>query len=129
MLVTLSGHEDAVWWAAFSPDGARVVTASQDRTARIWDAASGREIAILRGHDNWVVHAAFSPDGSRAITASRDKTARVWNGHPPVVGVPDLVTQACQRLLGPLSTLTRDDMELAGYPDNAPLIDICKGAD
>jgi WD40 repeat protein len=128
-LVTLSGHEDAVWSAAFSPDGTRVITASQDRTARIWDAASGREIAILRGHDNWVVHAAFSPDGSRAVTASRDKTARVWNGHPPVVGVPDLVTQACQKLLGSLATLTRDDMELAGYPDNAPLIDICKGAD
>jgi WD40 repeat protein len=118
-----------VWSAAFSPDGTRVITASQDRTARIWDAASGREIAILRGHDNWVVHAAFSPDGSRAVTASRDKTARVWNGHPPVVGVPDLVTQACQKLLGSLATLTRDDMELAGYPDNAPLIDICKGAD
>jgi predicted NACHT family NTPase len=56
--------------AAFSPDGSRIVTASQDRTARIWDAASTKEIAILRGHDAAVRSAAFSPDGSRIITAS-----------------------------------------------------------
>ena len=126
-IATLTGHEDAVWWAAFSPDGTRIVTASQDRTARIWDAASGREIAIMRGQDNWVLHAAFSPDGTRVVTASRDKTARVWNGQPPVVAIPDLVVKTCQQLLGRLSTLTRDDMQLAGFPDSAPLIDICDG--
>ena len=38
--------------AAFSPDGSRIVTASDDKTARIWDAASGKEIAVLRGHEN-----------------------------------------------------------------------------
>ena len=38
--------------AAFSPDGARIVTASDDRTARIWDAATGAEIAALRGHED-----------------------------------------------------------------------------
>jgi WD40 repeat protein len=38
--------------AAFSPDGARIVSASDDKTARIWDAASGKEIVILRGHDH-----------------------------------------------------------------------------
>ncbi len=128
-IMELQGHEDAVWWAAFSPDGTRVVTASQDHTGRIWDAATGREIAILRGHDNWVVHAAFSPDGSRIVTASRDKTARIWNGRPSVITVPDLVVDACQRLLGRLSKLTRDDMELAGFPDSMPLIDICVGVD
>ena len=37
--------------AAFSPDGSRIVTASDDKTARIWDAATGKEIAVLRGHD------------------------------------------------------------------------------
>ena len=37
--------------AAFSPDGARIVTASDDRTARVWDAATGQEIAALRGHE------------------------------------------------------------------------------
>jgi WD40 repeat protein len=68
-----------VFSAAFSPDGLRIVTASVDQTARIWNAASGKEIAILRGHDREVRSAAFSPDGSRIVTASADKTARVWD--------------------------------------------------
>ena len=56
--------------AAFSPDGKHVVTASEDNTARIWDAETGREIATLKGHDDSVVSAAFSPDGERVVTAS-----------------------------------------------------------
>ena len=63
--------------AAFSPDGARVVTASQDGTARIWDAASGREIAVLRD-GGLVKSAAFSPDGARVVTAS-SRAARIWD--------------------------------------------------
>ena len=47
--------------------------------ARIWDAASAKEIAVLRGHDNSVLSAAFSPDGSRIVTASWDNTARIWD--------------------------------------------------
>ena len=38
--------------AVFSPDGARVVTASADKTARLWEAASGKELAVLRGHED-----------------------------------------------------------------------------
>jgi hypothetical protein len=65
--------------AAFSPEGARVVTASGDKTARLWDAATGKQVAVLRGHDDLVRSAAFSPDGSRVVTASEDKTARLWD--------------------------------------------------
>jgi WD40 repeat protein len=50
--------------AAFSPDGSRIVTASFDKTVRIWDAATAKEIAVLRGHEGAVWPAAFSPDGS-----------------------------------------------------------------
>ena len=74
----LEGHRGEVNSAAFSPDGARVVTASMDRTARVWEAASGRLIAELKGHGRGVWSAAFSPDGARVVTASGDKTARVW---------------------------------------------------
>lgn len=44
-IALLRGHEDRVESAAFSPDGTRIVTASSDRTARVWEAASGAEIA------------------------------------------------------------------------------------
>src|SRR5215813_9734976 len=75
----LGGHDSALSSVAFSPDGSRIVTASKDKTARIWDAASAKEIAVLRGHDNRVWSAAFSSDGSRIVTASYDKTARIWD--------------------------------------------------
>jgi WD40 repeat protein len=63
--------------AAFSPDGSRIVTAGEN--ARIWDAATAKDIAILRGHEGRVNSAAFSPDGSRIVTASEDWTARIWD--------------------------------------------------
>jgi len=72
------GHDGAVSSAAFSPDGTRVVTSSADKTARLWEVASGKELAVLRGHDGAVSSAAFSPDGTRVVTASEDKTARLW---------------------------------------------------
>src|SRR5262249_30170985 len=58
-------------------DGKRVVTASWDGTARIWDAESGREIAVLKGH--MLSSAAFSGDGKRVVTASWDGTTRIWD--------------------------------------------------
>ena len=75
----LKGHDGPVQSAAFSSDGKRVVTASDDKTARIWDAESGKEIAVLKGHDDLVRSAAFSSDGKRVVTASADKTARIWD--------------------------------------------------
>jgi WD40 repeat protein len=75
----LSGHERGVHSAVFSPDGAHIVTASRDNTARIWDTATGKEIAVLRGHESDVLSAVFSPDGARIVTASDDKTARIWD--------------------------------------------------
>ena len=55
--------------AAFSPDGARILTASADNTAKLWDAASGKLIASFAHHAE-VNGAAFSPDGARILTAS-----------------------------------------------------------
>ena len=76
---SLGGHDGPVTSAAYSPDRSRIVTASFDKTARIWDAVTGKEIAVLRGHDREVYRAAYSPDGSRIATASFDKTARIWD--------------------------------------------------
>jgi WD40 repeat protein len=78
-LLTFSGHEDRLISAAFSGDGSRIVTASWDKTARVWDASTAKELTVLRGHESGVMSAVFSPDGKRVVTASTDKTARIWD--------------------------------------------------
>jgi WD40 repeat protein len=123
-IAVLRGHEWPVNSAAFSPDGSRIVTASDDKTVRIWDAATAKEIAVLRGHETIVRSAAFSPDGSRIVTASGDKTARIWDAHLQTMVGKDLLAGACARLAG-VTKLTREEMRLAGYPDSMPEIDVC----
>ena len=78
-IAVLAGHSHEISSAAFSPDGTRIVTASEDRTSRVWDAATGRELGVLRGHRGIVRFAAFSRDGTRIVTTSDDKTARIWD--------------------------------------------------
>ena len=68
---------------AFSPDGQRIVTGSDDQTAKVWEAASGRELLTLKGHSGGIWSVAFSPDGQRIVTGSRDQTARVWEAARP----------------------------------------------
>ncbi len=75
----LAGHSRAVMGCAFSPDGSFAVTASADRTARVWDVGSGRERAILAGHLEQVNACAMSPDGAFAVTASSDGTLGIWD--------------------------------------------------
>jgi WD40 repeat protein len=72
-------HDDQVNSAQFSADGKRVVTASSDKTARVWDAATGKAIGEPMKHDREDNSAQFSADGQRVVTASSDQTARVWD--------------------------------------------------
>lgn len=75
----LLGHSATVRFTQVSPDDSKIVTASEDRTARIWDLQSLRTIAVCAGHSDIVWSASFSPDGARVVTASKDGTARIWN--------------------------------------------------
>jgi WD40 repeat protein len=85
-IAVLRGHKDAVHDAQFSPNGRFVVTTAYnasamlstlEHAARVWDAATGKEIAILK-HDGIVTWAALSPDGKTIVTGSFDGTARLW---------------------------------------------------
>jgi WD40 repeat protein len=79
-------HEGTIVAAAFSRDGARVITASTDHSARIWEAATGKLVGSPLGHATSVRCAAFSPDGKHAATGSA-RTVRVWD---LATGKPDL---------------------------------------
>jgi WD40 repeat protein len=72
-------HEGFVRSAAWSPDGKRIVTASDDNIARVWNADGQGDPIVLKGHEGTVCSAAWSPDGKCIVTASDDNTARVWN--------------------------------------------------
>jgi WD40 repeat protein len=74
----LEGHADSIHTVAFSQDGSRIVTASEDGTARIWETETGRELVILRNRDGPVESAVFSPDGRQVVTAGFDGVARLW---------------------------------------------------
>jgi WD40 repeat protein len=62
----------------FSPDGAYILTASSDHTAKLWDP-EGNLLADLNKHKDEVYSAVFSPDGTRILTASSDHTAKLWD--------------------------------------------------
>lgn len=75
----LAQHTDGVTSACYSPDGKRIVTASWDETAMVWDVETGACLATLAGHGGEVVGARFSADGTRILMASRGRTAQVWD--------------------------------------------------
>jgi WD40 repeat protein/class 3 adenylate cyclase/tetratricopeptide (TPR) repeat protein len=88
-LIGRAEHRGSVNRAAFSPDACYFVTASDDGTARVWSAPSGRPAAPPLNHGARVTWAGFSPDGRWVLTVGEDGTARLW------------------------------DLELRGYTDNA----------
>jgi WD40 repeat protein/class 3 adenylate cyclase len=85
--LTLRGHEDSVEDLTYSPDGKTIATASLDKTARLWDAATGQELRRL-SHPAEVAHISFSPDGTRLATGAVDGLVRLWD----VVSGQELLT-------------------------------------
>ena len=78
-LLVLRGHDRPVWGVAWSPDGGRIATASNDRTGRIWNARTGAALHVLQGHDLTVRAEVRSADSRRIVTASDDCAALIWD--------------------------------------------------
>ncbi|KEY69265.1 hypothetical protein S7711_01716 [Stachybotrys chartarum IBT 7711] len=82
----IPGHGEAILAAQFSPaTSSRLATGSGDKTARIWDTATGTPKHTLAGHSHWVLCVSWSPDGKRLATGSMDKSVRIWD---PEAGKP-----------------------------------------
>ncbi len=79
--IVLKGHarDRSLRDAAFSPDSKLVATASEDKTARIWDVQTGKQMYCLEGHTGKVTGVDFSPCGRFVVTSSEDRTVRTWD--------------------------------------------------
>ena len=71
--------ESAVESVAFSPDGTTLASGSSDETVRLWDVASGAQLATLEGHTDGVESLSFSPDGTTLASGSSDETILLWD--------------------------------------------------
>jgi WD40 repeat protein len=84
-IAEMPGHQEQITAIAWSPSGRLLASASDDRTARIWDMSTFREIAVLGaqgsvedGHGSWVDSVSWSPDEQFVVTGSADHIIRIW---------------------------------------------------
>ncbi|KAI8855327.1 receptor for activated C-kinase [Chytridium lagenaria] len=75
----LTGHNHFVSDVVISSDGQFALSASWDKTLRLWDLNSGVTTRRFVGHTNDVLSVSFSPDNRQIVSASRDKTVKLWN--------------------------------------------------
>ena len=75
----LKGHTDAIWADAFSPDGKSLATASDDKTIRLWQVDTGKNILTLRGHVDALRRVQYSADGKTLISVSAGHMIKLWD--------------------------------------------------
>ena len=76
---SFSGHSKPITCIKFSPEGHFLVTGSEDRTLRIWEARSGHTLVVLEGHSDIIFAIAISEDSSEIVSGGRDGTVRLWD--------------------------------------------------
>lgn len=91
------GHDDKVCGCSWSPDGARIASASRDSTVRIWDGKRGDQLVVLKGHEGAVTNCAWSADSAHLVSTGEDRTVRIWNaaGGPNMILFPTLGMPTC----------------------------------
>jgi len=77
--MALEGHTDPVYDAIFTPDGKWVITASFDKTLRLWDSQSRQSVRTMSGHTGLVLSIAVHPDGTRIASGAMDNTIKIWD--------------------------------------------------
>lgn len=75
----VTGHDDFITSASFSPDGTMIVTSSRDKTIKLWEVSTGKLLHTYTGHSNIVRDVVFSPNGKSVLSTSTDDEARIWN--------------------------------------------------
>ncbi|MHC5723126.1 MAG: protein kinase domain-containing protein, partial [Nostoc sp.] len=76
---TLQGHENSVLSVAISPDGKTIASSGDDRTIKLWNLATGKQISSLNGYSQQVNVVVISPDGKTLVSGSNDNTIKIWN--------------------------------------------------
>ncbi|BAZ00951.1 protein kinase [Tolypothrix tenuis PCC 7101] len=76
---TLEGHSSLIRSVAISPDGKTLASGSDDKTIKLWNLKTGKQIRTLTGHSHWVFSVAISPDGKTLASGSIDDTIKLWN--------------------------------------------------
>jgi DNA-binding beta-propeller fold protein YncE len=109
LLRVLAGHDDVVNSVSFRHDGQHLASASYDRTARIWDVATGKTVRTLTMHSDFVLAVAFSPDGKRVHTGSKDRSVRMTEA-----GTGNSVFTFSDR--------NEDVLALAAHPDGRSIV-------
>ena len=78
-LLSFSGHSDSAICVAIAPDGRTALSGSHDKTLKLWDLATGKELRTFTGHPEMVSSVAIAPDGRTVLSGSYDKTLRLWD--------------------------------------------------
>ncbi len=83
LITTLEGHADIVLSVAYSPDGKTLASGAEDGTIKLWDVATGQNVAVLEGHISSIINdvssIAYSPDGKTLASGSWDNTIKLWD--------------------------------------------------